>query len=152
MEVNPEGYTVTALHLTGPTLLLCGSLPASWQFLTGLTALHVSASPGLTGTLPGEWSQLTGLKHLSLLGFPGLGGTLPSARSTVQSMEVLDLSSIALTGPLPPNWSALRDLQVLNLSSNALTGTTYWGPAWFSLVNCVQLGGLSFCLLHPTWW
>ncbi|MCY4673596.1 MAG: T9SS type A sorting domain-containing protein [Bacteroidetes bacterium] len=79
----------------------------------------------LASSQPCDWHGVncTGeaITHL-ILPDNGMVGKLPAALSSMQSLEVLDLSGNNLQGSMPAKYAALTNLDILDLSDNKLTG------------------------------
>lgn len=102
-----------------------GSLPESMTKCTNLVAMDVSHNL-LTGNLP-AWIFSLGLQTISLAGNKLNGSVeyspLTSMAASYQRLQVLDLSSNALSGEILPGIAAFSSLQFLNMSRNSLIGS-----------------------------
>lgn len=80
----------------------------------------------LASSQPCDWDGIScideEITHL-ILPNNGMTGQLPASLSSIQSLEVLDLSGNNLQGPVPAKYATLISLDTLNLSNNKLTGT-----------------------------
>ncbi len=79
----------------------------------------------LASSQPCDWDGIScfdgEITHL-ILPNNDMTGKLPASLSSIQSLEVLDLSGNSLQGPVPAKYAALTSLDTLNLSNNKLTG------------------------------
>ncbi|CAK9144463.1 unnamed protein product [Ilex paraguariensis] len=102
-----------------------GSLPESLTNCLNLLAVDVSRNL-LTGNLP-AWTFQLGLKSVYLSGNRFNGSIeytlLKSMAASLQSLQVMDISSNALSGGVPFAIGNFTGLQVLNLSRNSLSGS-----------------------------
>ncbi|KAK2998821.1 hypothetical protein RJ639_023206 [Escallonia herrerae] len=102
-----------------------GSLPESLANCKSLLAVDVSQNL-LTGDLPG-WTFKLGLKSVSLSGNRLSGSieypSLPSGAASIESLEVLDLSSNAFSGEIASHIGNFTSLQFLNMSVNSMIGS-----------------------------
>ncbi|MBA0731298.1 hypothetical protein Golax_020382 [Gossypium laxum] len=103
---------------------LNGSLPASMENNVNLLALDFSQNL-MTGDLPG-WIFKSGLNEVSLsenkLGVNSSNPISASPRTSLQKIQVLDLSHNSFSGELTYDIGVLSSLQFLNLSRNSLIG------------------------------
>ncbi|KAL4387752.1 hypothetical protein GQ457_09G014600 [Hibiscus cannabinus] len=103
---------------------ITGSLPASMGRNVNLLVLDFSQN-SMTGDLPG-WIFKSGLSQVSLsenkLGAKLSNPISASPGTSLQKIQVLDLSHNSFSGEITNDIGALRSLQFLNLSRNSLTG------------------------------
>ncbi|KAE8711882.1 Leucine-rich repeat receptor-like protein kinase PXC2 [Hibiscus syriacus] len=103
---------------------LTGSLPASMGNNVNLLALDFSQN-SMGGELPG-WIFKTGLSQVSLsenkLGAKLSNPSLASPGTSLQKIQLLDLSHNSFSGEITNGIGALSSLQFLNLSRNSLIG------------------------------
>ncbi|XP_039067207.1 probable LRR receptor-like serine/threonine-protein kinase IRK isoform X2 [Hibiscus syriacus] len=104
---------------------LTGSFPASMGSNVNLLALDFSRN-SMSGGLPG-WIFKTVLSKVSLsenkLGAKSCSPILASPGTSLQKIQVLDLSHNSFSGEITDDIGALSSLQFLNLSRNSLIGT-----------------------------
>ncbi|KAH0737733.1 hypothetical protein KY290_036438 [Solanum tuberosum] len=101
-----------------------GSLPRSLMKCNDLVILDIGNN-FLTGNLP-SWTFELGVESISLSGnrFTGhIDYPSISMDASYRSLQVLDLSSNALSGEIPAAIWNISSLQVLNISRNFLSGT-----------------------------
>ncbi|XP_059305226.1 probable LRR receptor-like serine/threonine-protein kinase IRK [Lycium ferocissimum] len=115
-----------------------GSLPRSLLKCVDLVILDIGNN-FLSANLP-SWTFELGLKSISLSGnrFTGHIDYLPI--SMAASLQVLDLSSNALSGEIPSAIWNISSLQVLNISRNFLSGTI---PEAVGKLNATRILDLS---------
>ncbi|XP_044460740.1 probable LRR receptor-like serine/threonine-protein kinase IRK [Mangifera indica] len=103
---------------------LTGSLPESMANCVNLVALDFSQNL-IKGGLP-QWIFNLGLKEPSLLvdkiGERTDGPLISKKGSTLEKLQVLDLSHNGFSGEIASGIGALSSLQLLNLSKNSLAG------------------------------
>ncbi|GLT69191.1 hypothetical protein SLA2020_413610 [Shorea laevis] len=121
---------------------LTGSLPESMTNCINLLAMDVSHNQ-LAGNLP-SWIFKPTVQSVSLPG-NGVSGnvqysSLTSTAAFYQGLQVMDLSSNALSGEIPANIGVLSSLQLLNISRNQLFGTI---PAGISELKSIYVLDLS---------
>lgn len=124
-----------------------GSLPESLANCSNLLVVDFSRNL-LTGNFP-AWAFRLGLKGVSLSGNQLSGGVeFPSPATMVasyRSLEVLDLSSNALSGEIPFIVGNFTSLQILNMSRNSLFGPI---PASLGELKGVKVLDLSNNMLN----
>ncbi|XP_062167701.1 leucine-rich repeat receptor-like protein kinase PXC2 [Alnus glutinosa] len=118
-----------------------GSLPESMTNCINLLAMDVSHNQ-LAGNLP-SWIFKPTVRSVSL---PenGISGnvqysSLTSIAMFYQGLQVLDLSSNALSGEIPANIGVLSSLQFLNISRNQLFGTIPAGIGELKSIHVLDL-------------
>ena len=79
---------------------IVGSIPASFGYLTSLTALQFYGI-GLTGTLPTTMGMLSNLHSIDFRQVAGLTGTIPQSMSSLKSVISFSVAGAALCGSLP---------------------------------------------------
>lgn len=126
-----------------------GGLPESMMNCGNLLAIDVSQNK-LTGNIP-TWIFKMGLQTVSLSG-NRLGESMqyPSSASmkdSYQGLQVLDLSSNALSGVIPSNIGDLSSLMLLNMSMNYLFGSI---PASIGKLKAIQVLDFSDNWLNGT--
>ncbi|KAJ6765396.1 LEUCINE-RICH REPEAT RECEPTOR-LIKE PROTEIN KINASE PXC2 [Salix purpurea] len=120
---------------------LTGGLPESMANCVNLLAIDVSRNR-LTGNLP-SWIFKAGLKSVSLSG-NSLDESIehPSGVSlavSLQSLQVLDLSSNVFSGEIPSDIGVLSGLQLFNVSRNQLFGSIPPSVGELTMVQALDL-------------
>ncbi|XP_059668143.1 probable LRR receptor-like serine/threonine-protein kinase IRK [Cornus florida] len=122
---NSIGDLLLLKELKLSTNRFTGNLPESLIGCINLLAVDVSKNL-LTGNLP-SWILKMGWQNVSLSGnkFSGIieFPSLTSMAASYQSLQVLDLSSNALSGEIPSVIGNFSSLQFLNMSWNSLVGS-----------------------------
>ncbi|KAI4353775.1 hypothetical protein L6164_002703 [Bauhinia variegata] len=112
---------------------LNGSFPSSLKSWTGITTLILRENH-FTGGIPAFLSEFGMLLELQL-GGNLFGGKIPESIGKLQNlMYGLNLSSNGLIGEVPLSFSSLDKLEILDLSHNNLTGSVRLLGALSSLV------------------
>ncbi|KAJ8753770.1 hypothetical protein K2173_000024 [Erythroxylum novogranatense] len=133
-------YSLKELNLSMNQFV--GGLPDSFANCVDLMSIDVSQNR-LSGHIP-SWIFKMSLRSVSLSGNK-LSGTLkyPSVTSMTASLgglQVLDLSSNALSGEIPHNIGVLSGLLLLNISKNQLLGSI---PSSIGELKAMQVLDLS---------
>nr|QAS62423.1 interleukin-1 receptor-associated kinase 1 [Sedum alfredii] len=97
-----------------------GSLPESMGSFTKLLVLDLSQN-SLLGNLPPWIFKLDGPENDKF--YASVKSHISTTTSPSQKLQLLDLSSNALSGGIAPELGDLTSLQFLNLSGNSLNGT-----------------------------
>ncbi|XP_011002596.1 PREDICTED: probably inactive leucine-rich repeat receptor-like protein kinase At3g28040 [Populus euphratica] len=120
---------------------LAGGLPESMENCVDLLAIDVSHNR-LTGNLP-SWIFKTGLKSVSLSGNK-LDESIEhpsgvSLAASLQSLQVLDLSSNVFSGEIPSDIGVLSSLQLFNVSRNQLFGSIPPSVGELTMIQALDL-------------
>ena len=127
----------------------CDSLESIYANTGGATWIRNSG--WLASSQPCDWDGVScvdeRITHL-ILPNNGMTGTLPASLSSVQSLQVLDLSGNDIQGPVPAKYAALTSLDTLNLSDNKLTGALPHQVAILGaqLSNCNLSNNAGICV------
>ncbi|KAI3861515.1 hypothetical protein MKW98_000467 [Papaver atlanticum] len=121
---NLEGTIPSELgklyHLT--SLLLNGSIPASFQNLRKLNKLYIRQNL-LSGTVPSNvFQHMFSLSELGL-SFNQLSGEIPLSIDKLVSLKKLDLAFNNFSGSIPCTIDFLKKLVYLDLSKNQISGS-----------------------------
>ncbi|XVE80743.1 hypothetical protein DITRI_Ditri15bG0004800 [Diplodiscus trichospermus] len=123
---------------------LTGALPESMANCFDLEAIDVSYNQ-LTGNVP-SWMFNMGVKSALISGNKLVESTLLASRvPSYQGLQVLDLSSNALSGEIPSNLGVLSSLLFFNMSRNHLFGSI---PTSIGELNTTEVIDLSDNMLN----
>ncbi|KAJ0260724.1 Leucine-rich repeat-containing protein [Hirschfeldia incana] len=132
-----------------------GSLPSLWDDDSGASSqfstIDLSANK-FSGSIPRTFFTFGSLRSLNLsmnnlegaIPFRGSGASELLAISSYPQMELLDLSTNALTGTLPGDIGTMERMKVLNLANNKLSGEVPSGLNKLSGLEYLDLSNNGF--------